>query len=99
MAVRNAPAVPTLIARAVATPVPKPVIPPTGSVQFVSVPLDGVPNAPPLVTKAPAEPTLIPSAVATPVPKAVMPVPPRDTGRVPDVITEASRLRVEVATP
>ena len=41
-------------------------------VRFVTVPLLGVPKAPPLTTKAPAEPTLIASAVATPVPSPVM---------------------------
>ena len=79
----KAPADPTLTPRAVATPVPKDVIPvpplATGNVpvtpvvnerpeQFVNVPLEGVPNAPPLTTNAPAEPTLMARAVATPVP-------------------------------
>ena len=40
-------------------------------VRLVTVPLDGVPNAPPLTTKAPADPTFTPSAVATPVPRPV----------------------------
>lgn len=40
-------------------------------VQLVSVPLDGVPNAPPLVTKDPAVPMFTPSAVDTPVPNPV----------------------------
>ena len=38
-------------------------------VAFVSVPLDGVPKAPPLMTGDPAVPMFVPSAVATPVPK------------------------------
>ena len=49
-------------------------------VAFVKVPDEGVPSAPPLITKAPALPTLTPRAVATPVPKAVIPVPPEATG-------------------
>jgi len=78
------------VAKNVATPVPRPLTPVLiGSpVALVSVPLLGVPSAPPLTTKAPADPTLTPSAVATPVPKAVMPVPPLATGSVtvtPDV--------------
>jgi len=96
--ITKAPAEPTLTPRAVATPVPKDVIPvpplATGRVPvtpvdkgrpvaLVSVPLDGVPSAPPLITKAPADPTLTPRAVATPVPKDVMPVPPLATGSVP----------------
>ena len=47
-------------------------------VALVSVPLDGVPSAPPLTTNAPAEPVLTASAVATPVPNPLIPV---DTGR------------------
>jgi len=43
-------------------------------VKLVATPLDGVPNAPPLVTKAPAEPTFTAKAVATPVPKPLIPV-------------------------
>lgn len=43
-------------------------------VRFVTVPLEGVPNAPPLTTGAPAEPTLTARAVATPVPKPDTPV-------------------------
>ena len=46
----------------------------------MTVPLDGVPNAPLKVTNAPAEPTLVPSAVKTPVPVVVVaganPAPP-----------------------
>ena len=45
-----------------------------GNVQFVNVPVDGVPSAPPLTTKAPAVPTATPSAVATLVPKPLTPV-------------------------
>ncbi len=37
----------------------------------MSVPLEGVPSAPPLTTNAPAEPTLTPRAVTTPVPVVV----------------------------
>ena len=43
-------------------------------VQLVSVPLDGVPRAPPLVTKAPDVPTATPSAVATFEPRPETPV-------------------------
>ena len=49
-------------------------------VAFVNVPLDGVPNAPPLIMNAPAEPVLTPRAVTTPVPVVVVlgatPAPP-----------------------
>jgi hypothetical protein len=49
-------------------------------VALVRVPEDGVPRAPPLVTKAPMEPTLMPMAVRTPVPVVVVagaaPAPP-----------------------
>ena len=46
--------------------------PPSGNpVTLVSVPLDGVPNAPLNVTKAPALPTFTPNAVKTPVPVVV----------------------------
>ena len=49
-------------------------------VRFVTVPLDGVPRAPPLTTNAPADPALTPSAVTTPVPVVVVagaaPAPP-----------------------
>jgi hypothetical protein len=49
-------------------------------VRLVTVPLDGVPNAPPLTTKAPALPVLTPNAVTTPVPVVVVagatPAPP-----------------------
>ena len=43
-------------------------------VQLVSVPLDGVPRAPPLVTKAPDVPTATPNAVATFEPRPETPV-------------------------
>jgi len=49
-------------------------------VRFVTVPLDGVPRAPPLTTNAPAVPVLTPSAVTTPVPVVMVdgatPAPP-----------------------
>ena len=41
-------------------------------VRFVTVPLLGVPNAPPFTTNAPAEPVLTARAVATPVPNPVI---------------------------
>ena len=52
-----------------------PVVPaPIGKpVALVRVPPDGVPRAPPFVTKAPAVPTLTASAVPTPVPSPVIP--------------------------
>jgi hypothetical protein len=64
------------VAKNVATSVPKPEMPvDTGRpVALVSVPLEGVPNTPPLTTGAPAEPTLTARAVATPVPRPEMPV-------------------------
>ena len=43
-------------------------------VKLVTVPLDGVPKAPPLTTKAPALPVLTANAVATPVPRPLTPV-------------------------
>lgn len=49
-------------------------------VTFVSVPLDGVPRAPPLITKDPADPVFTPKAVTTPVPVVMVdgakPAPP-----------------------
>lgn len=52
-------------------------------VRFVTVPLDGVPSAPPLTTNAPAEPVLTPNAVTTPVPVVIVdgatPAPPPTT--------------------
>ena len=78
----------TLLAVNVVEPVPPfatPNVPVTpvdkGSpVALVRVPLDGVPNAPPLTTKAPAEPTATPRAVVTPVPVVIVdgaaPAPP-----------------------
>ena len=78
------------VARNVATPVPSPLSPVLigNPVQLVSVPLLGVPSAPPLTTNAPAVPTLIASAIATFVPgvarNVAMPAPsplmPVDTG-------------------
>ena len=64
------------VAKKVATPEPKPEMPvATGKpVALVSVPDDGVPNAPPLTTGAPAVPTLTAKAVATPVPRPLTPV-------------------------
>ena len=56
----------------------KPTLLVPSTVQDDSVPLEGVPRAPPLTTGAPAEPTFTAKAVATPVPKPDMPV---DTGR------------------
>ena len=43
-------------------------------VKLVTVPLAGVPNAPPLTTGVPAVPTLTANAVAMPVPKPLTPV-------------------------
>ena len=68
--------------KAVAMFAPSPLMPvDTGRpVAFVSVPLDGVPRAPPLTTTDPAVPTLTPSAVMTPVPvvtvEGAAPAPP-----------------------
>lgn len=64
------------MASAVATPVPRPDTPVLigNPVALLSVPLDGVPSAPPLTTNAPDEPTLTPSAVATLVPRPDTPV-------------------------
>ena len=49
-------------------------------VKLVTVPLDGVPNAPPFTTKAPAVPVFTPKAVTTPVPVVIVegdkPAPP-----------------------
>ena len=64
------------VPKKVATPVPSPEIPvATGSpVAFVRVPEEGVPKAPPFVTKAPEDPTLTAKAVATLEPKPETPV-------------------------
>ena len=64
------------VARNVATPVPRPDTPvEIGSpVAFVSVPLDGVPSAPPFTTTEPAVPTFTARAVAMPVPSPATPV-------------------------
>jgi len=49
-------------------------------VRLVTVPLDGVPKAPPFTTNAPADPVLTPRAVTTPVPVVIVegaaPAPP-----------------------
>lgn len=81
----GAPALPVLMANAVAMPVPRPDTPvDIGSpVALVSVPLDGVPNAPPLTTNAPDEPVLTANAVKTPVPGTVTPNVPAP----PEVVT------------
>ena len=64
------------VARNVATLAPRPLTPVLiGSpVQLDNVPLEGVPNAPPLTTNAPAVPTLTANAVATLVPSPLTPV-------------------------
>lgn len=64
------------VVKKVATPVPRPDTPVLigKPVALVSVPLEGVPKAPPFTTGAPAEPTLTAKAVATPVPKPDTPV-------------------------
>ena len=70
------------VAKNVATPVPSPLTPVEigNPVALVSVPLDGVPSAPPLTTNAPADPVLTPNAVTTPVPVVIVlgatPAPP-----------------------
>ena len=72
----------SVLPSAVATPVPSPETPVEigNPVAFVSVPDDGVPNAPPLTTNAPDEPTLTPRALVTPVPVVIVegdnPAPP-----------------------
>lgn len=85
--VTKAPADPTLTASAVATFVPKPVMPPTATaeavpaVKLAAVPVAfvrtmeaGVPPAPLKRTTAPAPPMLTAKAVATPVPNPLIPV-------------------------
>ena len=78
----KAPEEPVLTAKAVATPVPKPLTPVDigRPVALVNVPEDGVPKAPPLTTKDPTEPVLTPKAVTTPVPVVIVlgatPAPP-----------------------
>ena len=86
----KAPADPTLVPKAVATPVPNPEMPVlTGRpVALVRVMLDGVPKAPEKIVKPPVAPVVLPSAVATPVPRDVIPVPPADGGNVPVVKAE-----------
>jgi len=55
-------------------------------VKFVTVPLNGVPRAPPLTTKAPADPVLFPRAAITPVPVVIVegavPAPPPMTSEL-----------------
>ena len=41
-------------------------------VKLVTVPLEGMPNAPPFTTKAPAVPVFTPNAVVTPVPVVIV---------------------------
>jgi len=74
LSVINPPVPFVAIASAVASPVPNPLTPVLigKPVHELSVPLLGVPNAPPLTTNAPAVPTLTFSAVATPVPGVVV---------------------------
>jgi hypothetical protein len=80
--VPNEPDMVNVLAALFATPVPPlaaPSIPVTPVVNgkpetLVSVPLEGVPKAPPLTTTAPAVPTLTAKAVATLVPKPLTPV-------------------------
>ena len=89
----NAPALPTLTARAVATPVPRPEMPvETGRpVAFVNVPDDGVPSAPPLTTNAPAEPVFTANAVSTPEPGTVTPNVPSP----PEVVTKPLLVKLD----
>jgi len=82
------------LANAAATFAPNPLTPVLigKPVHEVSVPLLGVPNAPPLTTNAPALPTLTASAVATPVPSVGMSLV---SATVPDASGNAiSRLAV-----
>lgn len=69
------PVPPLAIGKVPVTPVVK-----GNPVALVSVPLDGVPKAPPLTTKEPAVPVFMPNAVTTPVPVVVVagaaPAPP-----------------------
>ena len=77
------------VAKNVAIPVPRPLIPvDTGRpVALVSVPEVGVPNAPLNRTGAPAEPVFTASAVAIPVPRPLIPV---DTGRPVALVSTAA---------
>jgi hypothetical protein len=77
--------IPVKLALVVTLPAVKPEAVP---VKLVAVPLEGVPNAPPLTTNAPEEPVFIPSAVATPVPRDVMPVPPEAAGSAEPKVKE-----------
>ena len=65
-------------------------------VKFVTVPLDGVPRAPPLTTNAPAVPVLTPSAVTTPVPVVVVagaaPAPPPTTSALAASAAEVAQV-------
>ena len=81
------------VAKNVAMPVPSPETPVDigRPVAFVRVPDDGVPSAPPLVTKAPADPTLTPRAVTTPVPGTVIESAPV----LPEVVTKPLLVRFE----
>lgn len=73
------------VAKNVATFVPRPLTPVEMGkpVALVSVPLEGVPNAPPFTTNAPLLPVLTPRAVTTPVPVVTVlgaaPAPPPTT--------------------
>ena len=62
-------------------------------VKLVTVPLDGVPKAPPLTTNAPDEPTLMAKAAATPVPNPEIPV---ETGK-PVALVRVAELGVPKA--
>ena len=82
------------VASHVATPAPRPLMPvETGRpVALVSVPEEGVPSAPPLITGAPAVPTLTASAVATPVPRP--PMPPTGTALAVTLVLHPNPLLV-----
>ena len=65
-------------------------------VKFVTVPLDGVPRAPPLTTNAPAVPVFTPSAVTTPVPVVIVagaaPAPPPITNALAASAAEVAQV-------
>lgn len=65
-------------------------------VALVSVPLDGVPSAPPFTTNAPALPVLTPRAVTTPVPVVMvdgaLPTPPPTTIALADNAAEDAQV-------
>ena len=67
-------------------------------VRLVTVPLDGVPSAPPLTTNAPADPVLIASAVATPVPRPVIEPTAGVTVVLPASVSWPCALTVNVPT-